>query len=110
MDRRLLIERSSNLDNLINAELNPIWHLLALLGAHHILHVGRLRDNEPLSSTYVTSWVAKQQQILKKDSAQHSKPINSSCIASVILRDNFKLLHNAEKVRERISKLQTTRN
>jgi len=26
-----------------NAELNPIWHLLALLGAHHILHVSRVR-------------------------------------------------------------------
>jgi hypothetical protein len=26
-----------------NAELNPICHLLALLGAHHILHVSRLR-------------------------------------------------------------------
>ena len=29
--------------NPLNAELNPIWHLLALLGAHHILHVSRLR-------------------------------------------------------------------
>jgi len=26
-----------------NAELNPIYHLLALLGAHHILHVSRVR-------------------------------------------------------------------
>jgi hypothetical protein len=26
-----------------NAELNPICHLLALLGAHHILHVSRIR-------------------------------------------------------------------
>jgi len=25
-----------------NAELNPICHLLALLGAHHILHVSRI--------------------------------------------------------------------
>jgi len=29
--------------NLLNAELNPICHLLALLGAHHILHVSRVR-------------------------------------------------------------------
>ena len=29
-----------------NAELNPICHLLALLGAHHILHVSRVRVNE----------------------------------------------------------------
>jgi len=29
--------------NPLNAELNPISHLLALLGAHHILHVSRVR-------------------------------------------------------------------
>jgi len=29
--------------NPFNAELNPICHLLALLEAHHILHVSRLR-------------------------------------------------------------------
>jgi hypothetical protein len=28
-----------------NTELNPIYHLLALLGAHHILHVSRIRVN-----------------------------------------------------------------
>ena len=27
----------------LNAELNPLCHLLALLGAHHILHVSRIR-------------------------------------------------------------------
>jgi len=29
--------------NTLNVELNPICHLLALLGAHHILHVSRIR-------------------------------------------------------------------
>jgi len=29
--------------NPLNAELNPICHLLALLGAHHILHISRVR-------------------------------------------------------------------
>jgi len=29
--------------NPLNAELNPIYHLLALLGSHHILHVSRIR-------------------------------------------------------------------
>jgi hypothetical protein len=28
-----------------NAELNPICRLLALLGAHYILHVSRIRAN-----------------------------------------------------------------
>ena len=34
--------------NTLNAELNPISHLLALLGAHHILHVSRIRVNNVL--------------------------------------------------------------
>jgi len=29
--------------NPFNAKLNPICHLLALLGAHHFLHVSRIR-------------------------------------------------------------------
>jgi len=29
--------------NVLNAEFNPICHLLALLGSHHILHVSMLR-------------------------------------------------------------------
>ena len=31
--------------NNLNAQLNPICHLLALFGAHHILHVSRIRVN-----------------------------------------------------------------
>jgi hypothetical protein len=31
--------------NPLKAELNPICHLLALLGAHHIFHVSRIRVN-----------------------------------------------------------------
>ena len=34
--------------NPLNAELNPICHLLALSGAHHILHVSRIRVNNSL--------------------------------------------------------------
>jgi hypothetical protein len=32
--------------NLFKAELNPICHLLALLGAHHIVHVIRIRVSD----------------------------------------------------------------
>jgi hypothetical protein len=31
--------------NPLNSKLNPICSLLALLGAHHILHVSRIRVN-----------------------------------------------------------------
>ena len=43
--------------NPLNAELNPIRHLLALVGTHHIVHVSRIRVklHEPeLSMTYDT--------------------------------------------------------
>jgi len=36
--------------NFSNAELHPICHLLALLGAHHILHVSRLGVEEWVST------------------------------------------------------------
>jgi len=32
--------------NPLNVELNLICHLLALLGAHHIFHVSRIRVNK----------------------------------------------------------------
>ena len=32
----------------LNAKLNPIFHLLALLGALHILHISRVRVNKSL--------------------------------------------------------------
>jgi hypothetical protein len=34
-----------NLFNPLNVKLNSVCHLLALLGAHHIFHIGRLRVN-----------------------------------------------------------------
>ena len=37
--------------NPLNAELNPICHLLALLGTHHILHVSRARVNNRIYNT-----------------------------------------------------------
>ena len=35
---------------LLNTDLNPICHLLALLEAHHILHVSRIRVKSHLPS------------------------------------------------------------
>ena len=36
----------SSVINPLNAELNSICHLLALLGTHHILHISRIRVNQ----------------------------------------------------------------
>ena len=44
--------------NPLNAELNPIYHLLALLGTHHILHISRVRVKENLHR--VTSLCCKK--------------------------------------------------
>ena len=43
--------------NPLNAELNPICHLLALLGAHHILHVSRIRVNPIYDSKFFMVFV-----------------------------------------------------
>jgi hypothetical protein len=41
-------EHFSRLVNRLNAKLNPICHLLALLGAHFIFHVSRIRVKQPI--------------------------------------------------------------
>jgi len=43
--------RFSLIFNPLNAELNPICHLLAILGAHHILHISRIGVKNFLLST-----------------------------------------------------------
>jgi len=43
-------------NNPLNAELNPICHLLAVLETHHILHVSRIRDNTFNCKWAVTPW------------------------------------------------------
>jgi len=52
----------------LNAELNPICHLLALLGAHHILHVSRIRVKEQIllqCKTRIISELALMQLIIR---------------------------------------------
>ena len=47
-----LSSQSANLQvSPLNAELNPIFHLLTLLGVHHILQVSRIRVNHVLWAT-----------------------------------------------------------
>jgi hypothetical protein len=41
--------------NSLKTQLNPICHLLALLGAHHILHVSRIRVNLKYHDLYTSS-------------------------------------------------------
>jgi len=46
-DHLLLDYAPFNQFNPLNAELNPICCLLALLGAHHFLHISRIRIKTP---------------------------------------------------------------
>ena len=56
--------------NPLNAELNPICHLLALLGAHHILHVSRVRVKYHAQQRTVKS-------TLNSAHTKHQKKVNS---------------------------------
>ena len=53
----LIVNEFLNCDfNPLNAELNPICHLLAFLGTHHILHISRIRVNFVLSKCPEYNW------------------------------------------------------
>ena len=51
--------------NPLNAELNPICHLLALV-VHHILHVSRVRVN-PTSGTSALGWTQPLTEMSARD-------------------------------------------
>jgi len=46
----VVVPGDKNMFNHLNGKLNPICHSLALLGAHHILYVSRMKVNK---SAYV---------------------------------------------------------
>ena len=56
--------------NPLNAELNPIRHLLALVGARHIVHVSRIRAN------------------CEAQSVQHQLQIKTQTYRNVLCMDN----------------------
>jgi len=48
----LTFVEKSGFINPLNAELNPICHLLALIGAHHIFHVSRIKVKATMQSMH----------------------------------------------------------
>ena len=52
--------------NSLKAELNPICHLLALLGVHHILHVSRVRVNAYTTDVEFSMSVGSQTVLTQK--------------------------------------------
>ena len=49
--------------NPLNAKLNPICHLLALLGAHPVLHISRIRVNIYLQYLFLHMLVHNKQLV-----------------------------------------------
>jgi hypothetical protein len=57
----VFIIRRINCINHLNAELNPICHLLSLLGAHLIFHVSRIRVNTTSGICNLCRWPSSVQ-------------------------------------------------
>jgi len=53
----------SLVSNPLNTKLNPICHLMALLGAHHILHVSRMRFKLPGWYLNFSTWFMRNTYI-----------------------------------------------
>jgi len=66
---QIIYSEIQNEINPLNAELNPICHLLALLGAHHIFHVTGLR----VKYLYVKKQRLKQQHLLSATVSQYAQ-------------------------------------
>ena len=64
--------------NAFNAELNPICHLLALLGAHNILHVCRVRVK--VLSAYGSTAIGPRHRALFTSSDQTPIAANSQLL------------------------------
>jgi len=74
--------------NPLNAELNPICHFLALLGAHHILHVSGLRVNIIIPSMPESSkWSLSLRFPHQNHVYTTSLPIHATHPAHLILLD-----------------------
>ena len=75
--------------NPLNAELNPIYHLLALLGAHHILHVSRIRVKfycVTLNSESGVQWVRAKKNLAPVYFKEANFDRHCKLIATSVLR------------------------
>jgi hypothetical protein len=66
--------------NPLNAELNPICHLLALLGAHPILHVSRIRVKSFLATFDARQplWHVATHEIINAEGILHASSAHLS--------------------------------
>ena len=64
--------------NPLNAKLNPICHLLPLLGAHHILRVSKISVEDGTERVYETSVPNYQSTLRNTPEEQRSQLLRSS--------------------------------
>ena len=76
--------------NPLNAELNPIYYLLALLGSHHFLHVSRIRVNIIIPSTPGSS---KWSLSLRLPTKSLSTPLFSPYVLHAPSTSSFSICH-----------------
>jgi len=94
IDIELILAKKESLKNIfnpLNTQLNPICHLLALLGAHHILHISRIRVKEQFETK--VSWtkvvmMKHKKYNCKEQRVEHTFPVISS---------RYNLLYNDSK-------------
>ena len=71
--------------NPLNTNLNPIYHLLALVGAHHVFHVSRVRVKGPGVKWYV--WPGQRCKD-KEKKGENIKFINIRYRNNAVVHDN----------------------
>jgi hypothetical protein len=78
--------------NPLNAELNLICHLLALLGAHHILHISRIRVKNYNLGTYCCRQLREEGAVAGPSQSFFTFVLlNVSCFLFVCLRVQISL-------------------
>jgi hypothetical protein len=77
--------------NSLNAKLNPICHLLALLEAHTLLHVSRISVNQEWPLHAIVNFKLEAMKLI---STLHAMYMSDNSIL-VMIQYNLSILHNS---------------
>jgi len=80
--------------NPLNVELNPICYLLALLGAHHFLHVSRIRVNGAWGDSSMPADIYLQSYVLQTKATWNANEQNGTTVSRVtVCSFKYELAH-----------------
>ena len=82
--------------NPLNAELNPSRHLLALVGARHIVHVSRIRVKYPLPEWLDSLWHASSKLSIPEVTVSVK---HAACFICLIINVTYSVSHNKIPIR-----------